>query len=347
MTVRLVVQPELGDYAAPWDSLVGASRLRSPFLRSWWLEAVARGRPQFLLVVDDDELLGGLALDGRPVAGVEVLTALGAGGLYPDHYDLVTTAAARDVVAAQLARWLDRGGQRVVDLDGVAADALVGLALSGPRAVTVDVAPWHPLPESFATYLASRPKRLRANIRRGRRHAATHGLRFELLTGAQAAEGVTALHRLHAALFGRRSAFLPHIGRFARAATRGAACGEVEFYAFRDAAGDIVAVEVAFVVAGRISFYQGGRDPTDPRSRGLGTALLSHAVERACARGFDELDLLRGDEPYKREWASHERPVLRLHASYGVAGAGMERGFAGGRWIRARAAAALRSVVRR
>jgi CelD/BcsL family acetyltransferase involved in cellulose biosynthesis len=344
MTPRLEVRTELGDFASAWDDLVATSALPSPFLRSWWLESVDRGHPRFLLVVDAGELLGGLALDRRRFAGIEVLTALGAGGLYPDHYDLVATPTGMEVVQSELARWLRRGPQRIVDLDGVAVGANVGAALGHARTRTVDVAPWEPLPKDFAAYLSSRPKRLRKNIRQGRRRAATHDLRWEVLRADQSAEAIAALRRLHAALFGRRSAFLPHIERFARAAGRGAARGEVEFHVYRAPAGEIVAIKIAFTVAGRISFYQGGRDPDDPRTNGLGTALLSHAVERACQRGVAEMDLLRGDEPYKHDWAAHRRPVLRMGAAYGPAAVQLERAAAGGRWLRTRAAAAIRSV---
>ena len=58
---------------------------------------------------------------------------------------------------------------------------------------------------------------------------------------------------------------------------------------------------------GADAYYQAGWDPGAARSQ-PGFALLLDAVRRA--RG--ELSLLRGDEPYKREWASCDRPLVTV-----------------------------------
>jgi hypothetical protein len=47
---RVVVSTRLDHWAVAWDELVDLQPLASPFLRSWWLEATARGRPCFVLV---------------------------------------------------------------------------------------------------------------------------------------------------------------------------------------------------------------------------------------------------------------------------------------------------------
>jgi hypothetical protein len=41
----------LGSRANEWDALVSASPHPSPFLRSWWLDAMAGPNTQFVLVV--------------------------------------------------------------------------------------------------------------------------------------------------------------------------------------------------------------------------------------------------------------------------------------------------------
>ena len=81
----------------------------------------------------------------------------------------------------------------------------------------------------------------------------------------------------------------------------------------------VVATVTAFEVAGRVSLYQSAR-LTDHRWRDATTVLLAAIIDDACARGFDEVDFLRGDEPYKGRFTQNHRQVLRLTAGTGVTG---------------------------
>ena len=81
----------------------------------------------------------------------------------------------------------------------------------------------------------------------------------------------------------------------------------------------VVATVTAFEVAGRVSLYQSAR-LTDRRWRDATTVLLAAIIDDACARGFAEVDFLRGDEPYKGRFAPSHREMLRLVAGKGVAG---------------------------
>jgi len=81
----------------------------------------------------------------------------------------------------------------------------------------------------------------------------------------------------------------------------------------------VVATVTAFEVAGRVSLYQSAR-LTDRRWRDATTVLLAAIIDDACARGFSEVDFLRGDEPYKGRFAPNHREMLRLVAGKGVVG---------------------------
>jgi CelD/BcsL family acetyltransferase involved in cellulose biosynthesis len=83
---------------------------------------------------------------------------------------------------------------------------------------------------------------------------------------------------------------------------------------------EVIAVQAWFELGGRASFYQSGRDVEDPRWRGAGTVLHLRVAERACRLGFTELDMLRGAEAYKSEWADETRRVLRVKAAHGLTG---------------------------
>ena len=72
----------------------------------------------------------------------------------------------------------------------------------------------------------------------------------------------------------------------------------------------------SFEVAGRISYYQSGRDP-DRRWRGSGTVLLARVIDDAGRRGLREADLLRGEESYKSDFATGSRELWRLRCATG------------------------------
>jgi CelD/BcsL family acetyltransferase involved in cellulose biosynthesis len=123
------------------------------------------------------------------------------------------------------------------------------------------------------------------------------------------------LHRLPAQRWGEVSTFLGHFGRFATVCRAAASRGELAVDVLR--AGDEVgAVVVSFEFAGRISYDQGGRIPTQ-RWRTAGTVLLSRVFEDAARRGLREGDLLRGDEAYKAVFADGQRELWRLRSAIG------------------------------
>jgi CelD/BcsL family acetyltransferase involved in cellulose biosynthesis len=68
-----------------------------------------------------------------------------------------------------------------------------------------------------------------------------------------------------------------------------------------------------------VSLYQSAR-LTDRRWRDATNVLLAAIIDDACARGFNEVDFLRGDEPYKGRFTPNHREMSRLVAGKGVAG---------------------------
>src|SRR5215469_13762955 len=163
----LQVMTGLAGWAAQWDQLVEASVLPSPFLRSWWLTGAAGSDPIFILVVDGDQLLGGIALDQGRVLGLPSLRMMGGGQLCPDHLDLVARSDSADQVTTMIRQWLLRPGQRTLDLDGLRPDGLLVNALTGKsRLELIGRAPWTALPATSAAYLQARPRTLRRTIAR-------------------------------------------------------------------------------------------------------------------------------------------------------------------------------------
>src|SRR5581483_2634458 len=109
----------LDGWTAQWDRLVDRAPLPSTFLRSWWLTATVGGRGRFLLAVDGERLVGGLALEEQGGPGLRVHRVMGSGRLCPDHLDLVAGPDSEDVTVGLLKDWFERPGNRLVDLSAV------------------------------------------------------------------------------------------------------------------------------------------------------------------------------------------------------------------------------------
>ena len=314
--------------AAAWDALVDQMALPSPFLRSWWLEAVAASLPdgmdpQIVLVFDGDELIGGLPLQRSTVRGIEVLSFLGGGPLEPDHLDLVAKPGRGDQVGAAVRSWLGRRGNRMIDLQGVAGgSALVDIVPGWGEVTELEVAPYVPLPASAEEYLATRGGRTRSTVKRTAKRLAAAGVEFREIDSGDAAaveNALETLSRLHDGRWGDESGFLASWETFSAAVRAGAERGEVRFGELVDSAGAPIAMEVDFVIDGRTSFYQAGR-LTDHEYRGSGSVLRHRIIGAAIERGDHEFDLLRGGENYKAEWASAQRALLRIRRGIGPLG---------------------------
>jgi CelD/BcsL family acetyltransferase involved in cellulose biosynthesis len=316
---QVVERSRLHALAPAWDQLVDRLPLPSPFLRSWWLEATGARRGCFLLVMSRGRLVGGLALEQGHRWPVPWFQLMGAGPLCPDHLDLLAAPGWEDRVVAALAAWMARPGSRVLDLEGVAGDSRIAAALPGRvRRKVLDVAPCAPLPADPDAWFRQRPRGLRATVGKASRRLAGQGMEHRVVPVEEVEVALETLRRLHQARWGSRSNFLACYDRFAAAGRLGAARGEFAFHELT--AGEVVVAAVtSFEVAGRISLYQSGRVP-EHHWRSATTVLLTRTIQDACRRGFGEVDLLRGNEAYKRNFASDAREILQLQAAKGLVG---------------------------
>jgi CelD/BcsL family acetyltransferase involved in cellulose biosynthesis len=308
--------PRLNGWAAQWDQLVDSSPVPSPFLRSWWLTGAGGPGRHFLLVVDGARLLGGLALERRPMLSVRMM---GDGSLCPDHLDLLAAPGHETAVVSLLRDWLCRPGERLLDLKGIRAGSRLSEALPGRvRCEPMSVAPFTSLPDSPEAYRATLSPQFRKNLRVSAKRLAAEGVTHQTIRGEAVLQRLDILRELHTSQWGSRSDFLPVFDRFAAGFAGGCAADEVVVH---ELGNDnlVVATVTAFEVAGRMSLYQSAR-LTDRRWRDATIVLLAAIIDDACARGFSEVDFLRGDEPYKGRFTPDHREMLRLVAGKGVAG---------------------------
>ena len=320
--MRVVVRSELGEVAPAWDEMAAGQDLPSPFLRAWWVSNAASGAPAVVLCLDGDRFVGGAAFEvdrvGRGPLGLERVRTLGQGVLAPDHLDVIAEPGRAPEVLERVVGWLRRPGNRIVDLDGLAAGGRLATALAGHELERVG-APWTPLPPDPATYLAERPGRLRSTIKRTAKRMDKAGARTRMVAPEEADEALDTLARLHDGRWADDSEFLGAWQAFRRAATAGMATGAVVIHEAVDAEGTVIATELDLVTAGRVAFYQAGRS-TDHDWRGAGSVLKADVIHWAIESGCTEYDLLRGDESYKSDWAAQRRELLRVRFGVGTAG---------------------------
>lgn len=319
---RIELSSTLGEWAASWDELVLRAPIPSPFLRSWWLDAIETPSSRYLLVFDGGALVGGLALEAADRFGITWYRLAGAGRLCPDHLDLLAAPERRAEVAQAVRSWFGRRGARLLDANGVVADSLLSAALPGAVRQRIDVAPYESLTDAEG-YARQRSASFRRNVKRRARHLAEQGVDLIAPEDVDPADALAAFAALHN-VRDDRAELMSVWWRLRRALAAGADRGEVQFHLARTA-DSVVAVAVCFLVGGRLAFYQNARS-LDPRFSGVGTVLDYLAIRAAADSGVREVDLLRGDEDYKRRFVSHQRDLYRLTAAHGARAVALRAG---------------------
>lgn len=310
---------DLDRWASQWDQLVDLSPVPSPFLRSWWLTGVRGARPQFLLAIRGNQLLGGLALEEGRRMGLPHFRMMGAGLLCPDHLDLLAYPGHEDAVVRAVRAWLSRPGARLLDAEGIHPGSLLITAVPGRvRCEPLAGAPWTPLSLDADAYVAARSRNFRRNLRKARTRMEAEGVTHRISRGSSVAQSLETLRRLHAVQWEGRSRFLPIFDRFAAACRLGAERDELAVHDLHMGE-TVIAIMVSFEVAGRVSLYQSARR-TESRWRDATGVLLAAIITDACDRGFAEVDFLRGDEAYKSNFAHERRELLRLRTASGWTG---------------------------
>ncbi|GAA1730462.1 GNAT family N-acetyltransferase [Aeromicrobium alkaliterrae] len=316
-TIRVVRVSSLGPWAGPWDELVAQMALPSPFLRSWWLEGVSGPSDHYVLVVEGDTLVGGLALTRQRRLWIERFRVLGHGTLCPDHLDLVATPDRAHDVARVLRGWFAARGSRLLDLHGLAeTSVLVQAFADGGEVVTLDVAPFEALPADPDAYLGTRSSSSRQRYRQHRRRTEEQGVVYRRAADAEVPAALADFARLHGSR-PDRARLCREMPRLLTTLRASAAAGELRVVVAEigDRRGAVV---LLFTTGRRLSFYQVARDVEDPRFNHSGTVVDMHAILEACTDGLVEVDFLRGDERYKRSFARDQRRVLRLRCARGL-----------------------------
>jgi CelD/BcsL family acetyltransferase involved in cellulose biosynthesis len=296
-----------------WDALAPATAnvfSTREWAEIWWRHFGAGRTPAVSLVADGAQApLALLALAREQRGGLRLARFLGHG--VAD--ELGPVCAPADLPAALRALREACAGD-----DLLLAERLAGrgdLRTLGGTVVRSESSPVIALAQEggWEGYLSARSANFRQQVRRrARRLPRALELRYRLSDPGTLARDLDALIALHSARWqGRSRAFAGAAGRFHREFTRLAAeRGWLRLW-LAESRGRPVAAWYGFRFAGVESFYQSGRDPALERD-GVGAAILEHSIREAFADGMREYRLLRGDEAYKRRYASFDPQVRTL-----------------------------------
>lgn len=310
----------------PWaHAELAPPRALDPFLSGTWFEVFLEtcAEPDWsplFLALDTGTQRGVAALRERTAAGRHIG---GLANFYTCRYAPLLGTMDRGLATA-LASWLATARPRIAtvnfdnmhDEDG-AIDGLTAALRKHGFAVQryEQFGNWHEKTRGidYAAYLAQRDGQLRSTIERKRRRFERQpGARLEILTAPSELErGLAAYLAVHARSWKEPEPFPGFIPAFVR---RFGALGAIH-------------LGVAWVddrpLAAQIWLSWGRRATIaklvyddDAKALSPGTVLTAHMLEDALdAARYDEIDLGRGDDPYKKLWLRERRPVYGVFAA--------------------------------
>lgn len=315
---------------AEWNTLLGLSASRTPFLtsewlHSWWAHLRGSATLNLIGVRSHGQLIGlaPLMLARRGLPFSSQLEFLGTGVAGSDYLDLIVHRGHEEDALEAIARALE-SQQLALHLDHLPPASLAErlrqrLAASGWSAIETspDVCPIIDLTgHTWDSYLGTTGSSHRANVRRRLRALESEfTVRFELAASHDrrrtALEALMAFHDQR--WNGESSAFsTPAARAFHHDITRRAfEAGSLRLYSLL-LDDQPVAVMYGFVQDHRFYFYSHGY--SDAHSKySVGLVLMALTIRAAIEEeGATEFDMLYGHEAYKKLWARVERPLGRL-----------------------------------
>ena len=309
----------LTELADEWDSLYQRCSTATPFasyawLSSWWASYGRPGRLELVLVRRDGRLVAAAALMRTRVGA---LVPLGAG--ISDHSDVLI-----DDTCPEAARWLARAlaatqRWRPIDLREVPEPAAARRLLKTWPART-----WR-LPGSMCLELPAMsivdligelPSGTAKTRRKKSRKIDAAGIEYREVPAAEVTGAIRTLLRLHREQWRGRDLNPEHVrARFAEHLMRALPAmvdrGQAIVVEYRTG-DEVVAVHALLLSHRAVCAYLYGIDPKLRDRIDVAQLLLGTNLALSVRLGRQALNLLRGDEPYKRRWRPRPEPNERL-----------------------------------
>lgn len=290
------------------------------FLKLYW-EEFGAGALDLAFVRDGEDLLAVAAFEVR-----DGLLAWLGGFDVTDYMGPVGLPAGRDRIAKELLGSLaGRDDWERADLAGLSEE---GTWLSALRTAAEDVdlsaevgedalAPMLELPPSYDEYLSDLPGKLRHEIRRKARRLeeAFPDVRLVDATPDTVSGDLDRFVEMHRSSAGAKGRFMvPGTELFFRRLADEFLEEGTFRLTFLEAGGERLAGAIGFRDRDRFLLYNSSYDHA--RSRvAPGMVLVAELIASAIEEGRRELDLLKGDLPYKYRFGARSRRVARLRLS--------------------------------
>jgi CelD/BcsL family acetyltransferase involved in cellulose biosynthesis len=325
---------ELRSIEEEWKEVFRRTRCDNTFLSfewmSEWWNHLGQDHQLFVVTVRDEKghlaALAPLYISSGPLR-IRRLGFLGDRLVGSDYLDIIVDDTFMPTAIVCVCRLIleHRREWDYLELSDIRADSIAATVFRTtlescgmtPRALFSSMCPYVRLPETPEVFAANLDPVLRQNMKRRSRALSREGS-VEFCTIRDAREIESAfddLLRLHQARFGVRgceSAFLdPRVRAFHRGTLKSlsqAGCVRIRLLKLQ---GRTIAVLYGFSIRQKLLSYQCGIDPSYSRF-GVGKLLISFALEDEIRNHGSEFDFLRGNEPYKTDWATGTRQLYTL-----------------------------------
>lgn len=344
---RITELADLEPYRERWDEIAGDCPFRSwAWQSTWWQHYGADAQLLVLLVFDEDDAncqpattCSDTTNDADRLVAVlpcylastfargQVLRLLGDGEVCSDHLDLLAKPTEAGLAASTLARYLCRnaGEWDTTDFTAIGPDNL-GLALLSTELSSLgchvrrcpNQSRWSiALPADWEAFLALQSKSHRKQLRRlERRVLDTEQAVWHLVQTVAEFEVawplLIDLHQRRRISLGEPGCFAsPRWAAFHRDIAKQLLGNGQLRLSWLEIAGQPVAAEYHFAGQHATWAYQGGVDP-DRIDEEPGRLSMIRTFQHAIAEGHQQLDLLRGDEPYKAHWRAEPQEIYDI-----------------------------------
>jgi CelD/BcsL family acetyltransferase involved in cellulose biosynthesis len=312
---------ELETYHDAWHMLAAGAPMRSPeWLLTWWeIYGTADDKLWILRLCNPEGDLVGLApLYLQDARGKATLRLLGSANDFTHHTNWITAPGYEAQVGKEVARFLIRNKSEWERLLFEAVDADAGAILATIKYLAEKSFLYHKrqihsvwkiaLPETWDKYLMMLSRSHRKRCRKLQRLFFDSGKIHLHLAEDEAGlrEGFAVLLKLHGARWGSAKQPLgvftdQKFQKFHKKISRKLLARKQLRLAWLEYEGKPLAVEYQFFDSKTVYAYQAGVD-LSKNDFSPGRLSMMAAIQFAITRGCKFFDLLRGNEPYKKNW---------------------------------------------
>ncbi len=330
MEVTLYQSPALFDeLRGEWNALLKDSSADCVFLtyqwQSCWWSAYHPGEIWAFAVRDGDELVGLAPWFVQPEGGGRrVVRAIGCVDV-TDYLEVIARRGKERAVFEALAQAIATHGEEYEDIRlcnapeaSLTVQMLPDVFREHGFAVDVtlqEVCPVIRLPETFEAFIASLDKKDRHELRRKLRRAGAGEVDWYLVTeGCDLNAELEKFLKLMAASSDEKALFLrepENVAFFRSVVPEIAEAGWLQL-AFLTVDGEAAAAYLNFDYGNRVMVYNSGHDHSAHAHLSPGIILMARLIEHAIKLGREELDFLRGDEPYKYDLGGKDTQVFQV-----------------------------------